>query len=860
MALPVPNLDDRDFHELMEEARRLVAQGCPDWPHLAPGDPGTVLLEVFAHLTETLIYRLNRLPEKVYVELLRLIGARLEPPVAASTTLRFSRSQESTRAIEIPRGTRVVAERAGEDQEAPVFVTSQLVILGEGQLEVDVTAWQGELIAAELVGLGTGLPGQVQRVQRPPITAPTDSEQDLVVAVEALTSELDERARAIPHGDKVFQIWQEVENFANVRAHAHVYTLDRASGTVQFSPAARWQDQDGVLDDVPKALTEVPKSEREIRVWYRRGGGDGGNVASGALQTLLDPIPGVEVTNPRAATGGRNAESLQNALIRGPQQLHGLERVVKSKDFERVAIRSSGAVARARALTLARLWSHAVPGTVQVVLVPDLPLARKSEGHITAELMAEYENESALQQIAATLNERRPLGTQCVVQWGRYKTVSVAARIVVYREEDPMALRRRVTRRLHRMIQPLPNDLVPKGWGFGETLRTSHIYDMILSEPGVKFADRIQLLVNHVANDVRALAADHFQPRTWYVSGRDVVLRSLNDGNGWELVARFEGCQIRDLCAHPELPGFVAAAARTQEDDRTELFVSEDCGENWRPAAQTPHEVEGMAWLPGRQVPTLLLASDDGLLQVSIEPDGFEVAEVPVLAGDSDRAGFYSVEAWVDVHGSVWVALAAQRLGGIFLSRQGGQPRTFQPFGLRGKDIRSLSVQEDGPNAWLWAAVAAAGNQKGKGCFRRYLTELSSEGWLAFSEGWEAGSCHRVAFQGTQVLAASHRAGVMRLESSHDQPVWQPAAVATSGLPPRDRGRLVPVRCLAVDASGSWIFAGGSKGMFRSGDGGESYESLSKKEFDQVTLPETWLFCSGKHDVEVVTEDEAEEY
>lgn len=99
MSLTPPNLDDRDFHELMEEARRIVAQGCPEWTDLSPGDPGWVVLEVFAHLTEVLIYRLNRLPEKVYVELLRLIGARLAPPVSASTVLRFSRSQDSSRAI-----------------------------------------------------------------------------------------------------------------------------------------------------------------------------------------------------------------------------------------------------------------------------------------------------------------------------------------------------------------------------------------------------------------------------------------------------------------------------------------------------------------------------------------------------------------------------------------------------------------------------------------------------------------------------------------------------------------------------------------------------------------------------------------
>ncbi len=862
MSLTVPNLDDRDFYELMEEARRIVGEKCPEWSDLSPGDPGLVILEVFAHLTEVLIYRLNRLPEKVYVELLRLVGARLEPPVSASVVLRFSRSQESSRSIEIPRGTRVMADRAGDDQEAPVFVTSKLVTLVEGEDHVDVTALQGELVIAELVALGTGLPGQVHRIQRPPITAQAGSERDLVVAIEALPHELDERARAIPHGDKVFRIWVEVDSFANIGAEPHIYKTDRASGLLQFAPAARWLDEQDRLEQVPRALAAVPKADREIRVWYRRGGGDVGNVAAGTLTALLDPIPGVEVTNPQPATGGRNLESLQNALIRGPQQLHGLERVVKSKDFERVAIRSSGAVARARALTLARLWSHAVAGTVQVVVVPDLPLAIKAEGRITAEIMVEHETEDARLQILDALNERRPLGTACLVQWGRYKAVSVVARIVVYREENPIALRRRVLDRLYRTIQPLPNDYVPDGWGFGETLRASHIYDMILSEPGVKFADGIRLRVNHVPDEARALVADCFQPRCWYVSGGDSLLRSINDGNGWERVACFEGEQIRDVRSHPEHPGRVAVATRPRDAQKAVLYVSEDCGETWRTAAETGFEVEGMAWLPGRQTPTILLASDEGLFQVSLERHGPELAEVPVYPGGSgdDRTGFYAVQTSVDAHGNVLVAVSAQRAGGVYLSRQGGQPRTFQLLGLRGEDIRFLAIQAEGPSSWLWAAVAAAGNQKGKGCYRWYLSELTPEGWRAFDVGWTAGSCHGLAFQGTRVLAASHRAGVMRLDASSDKPAWQPSAVATSGLPPRDRGRLVPVHTVVVDPGGKWIFAGGPEGVFRSGDGGDRYEALSHRDFDKVTLPETWLFCSGEHEIEVVTEDEAEEY
>ncbi len=50
MALKSPNLDDRDFNQMVEEARRLIVRACPQWTDLSPHDPGMVLLELFAHL------------------------------------------------------------------------------------------------------------------------------------------------------------------------------------------------------------------------------------------------------------------------------------------------------------------------------------------------------------------------------------------------------------------------------------------------------------------------------------------------------------------------------------------------------------------------------------------------------------------------------------------------------------------------------------------------------------------------------------------------------------------------------------------------------------------------------------------
>ena len=83
MALPVPNLDDRRFQDLVDDAKRLVQQRCPEWTDHNVSDPGVTLIELFAWMTDQLVYRLNRVPDRNYVKFLELIGVSLYPPTAA---------------------------------------------------------------------------------------------------------------------------------------------------------------------------------------------------------------------------------------------------------------------------------------------------------------------------------------------------------------------------------------------------------------------------------------------------------------------------------------------------------------------------------------------------------------------------------------------------------------------------------------------------------------------------------------------------------------------------------------------------------------------------------------------------------
>src|SRR4026208_1611769 len=137
MALPVPNLDDRRFQDLVHEAKRLVQQKCPEWTDQNVSDPGVTLIELFAWMTDQLIYRLNRVPDRNYVKFLELIGVTLFPPTAARTDVTFWLSGPQPDVVRIAAGTPVATIRTETDEaiavattEEPALTPSSLAQLG----------------------------------------------------------------------------------------------------------------------------------------------------------------------------------------------------------------------------------------------------------------------------------------------------------------------------------------------------------------------------------------------------------------------------------------------------------------------------------------------------------------------------------------------------------------------------------------------------------------------------------------------------------------------------------------------------------------------------------------------------------
>src|SRR4051794_32044053 len=122
MVLPAPDLDDRRFQDLVDDAKRLVQQRCPTWTDHNVSDPGVTLIEAYAQMVDQLIYRLNRVPERTYVKFLELIDVQLRPPSAAHGEVTFWLSAPQPQPVVVRAGTEVATPRT--DVAAPIVFTT----------------------------------------------------------------------------------------------------------------------------------------------------------------------------------------------------------------------------------------------------------------------------------------------------------------------------------------------------------------------------------------------------------------------------------------------------------------------------------------------------------------------------------------------------------------------------------------------------------------------------------------------------------------------------------------------------------------------------------------------------------------
>jgi predicted phage baseplate assembly protein len=611
MTLPVPTLDDRRFQDIVDEAKRLIPRYCPEWTDHNLSDPGITLIELFAWMTEMILYRVNQVPDKHYTKFLELMGIRLFGPASARAELLFWLSAPQPATVKVPAGTQVGTIRT-EQEESVVFMTDDDLLIvvptlshcmtsvGGAQYEdhwddlrapggavtcfrsakpedavyfgfaqslagnlirmeikaslegvgVDPKrppwaweAWTGEQwlparilrdetgglnvdgaivllvpsdhqpltvgpsraywvrcrmtapepdqpayrnspkvaslsvtslggaqaahhaqpMPREIMGRSDGTPGQAFAVRRTPVLPRVKTE-----AVVVRTSE----------GS---YIWTEVADFSGSGPEDRHVTWDSTTGEIRFGPSVRYPDGRTVQHGA------IPPIDAEVLVTgYRFGGGTRGNVGAGTLTVLKTSIPFIaRVENPETARGGVDAETVDNAKIRGPMSLRTAQRAVTLQDFERLTLEAGPTVARARCLAPLQPG-----GPVRVLIIPrvDIPPERLSLDDLALP-------EELVADVSTYLEDRRVLTTTVEIGTPFYQGLTVVARVRGGAGAEPELLRDRLLDSLYAYINPLVGGPEGDGWPFGRELNVGEVFALLAGVEGVLGVEEVRVFL-----------------------------------------------------------------------------------------------------------------------------------------------------------------------------------------------------------------------------------------------------------------------------------------------------------------------------------------------------------------------------
>jgi predicted phage baseplate assembly protein len=131
MGLDVPELDDTDYEELMDEAQKLLPAYSDAWTNYNPQDPGITILETLAWLTDSYVYQQNSVTDDHRRKYLALMGEGPRPPTAASAQLSLAQPTDET-PLRIAAGTQLTVVD-GSDAEK-TFETDEGVVLSGAKI------------------------------------------------------------------------------------------------------------------------------------------------------------------------------------------------------------------------------------------------------------------------------------------------------------------------------------------------------------------------------------------------------------------------------------------------------------------------------------------------------------------------------------------------------------------------------------------------------------------------------------------------------------------------------------------------------------------------------------------------------
>ncbi|NMG49715.1 putative baseplate assembly protein [Azoarcus communis] len=326
----------------------------------------------------------------------------------------------------------------------------------------------------ELLGSGSGQPGQIYRLANAPVLI--DSTRPVRLQVEE---------------SGVWTEWQRVDDFDASTADDRHFRIDAEAGIASFG-------------------TRYPQTGERIRVLaYHWGGGSAGNVPAAAIDRLGDTLAGptpalpmlrphqteLKLSNPLPAGGGVDAESLESALARIPATLRRNHRAVARDDFAELALQTPTVeLGRAECLPLFHAPSKSPrPGAVSVVVWP----ARDVQ-HPDAPLPDARE----LTEVCAWLDRWRLVTTELYVIPPTYRRIAIAVAVKVAPGYGLDAVRDWVETLLRQYLAPLP-PYGPdgRGWPLGRRLLGRELEGVTMQVEGLEYIEALRVDVAHTLAD-----------------------------------------------------------------------------------------------------------------------------------------------------------------------------------------------------------------------------------------------------------------------------------------------------------------------------------------------------------------------
>jgi predicted phage baseplate assembly protein len=397
-------------------------------------------------------------------------------------------------------------------------------------LGATIPATHSVRVDQEMLGHSNGEPGQSFVCKHQPLLTLSAGE---TVEVEELRE-----------GEVVFVPWTQVIDFSASTHFDRHFVLDSASGTVLFGPSVR--QPDGTVIQYGR----IPESGRDVRfTHYRYGGGVGGNLPNGALNTLTQSLAYVSrVSNLVRAVGGRDQETLDEMKLRAQRELQAQRRAVTAQDYEQFTQNATRSVARAKCLT-PNDPANGSAGTVTVLVVPAVADALAMNGIASLHLTDEFQS-----IIRSYLDQYRLLTSSLHIREPKYVGVKVKARIVPEDFHQPAHVQQRVIEELNRYLTPLVmDDKKPilqmtekwEGWPFGRDLFLAEVISLIQQVPQVKYVLDVSVTSRSVVPiEEKKLFDDTPAPELFPV---DKVLLVPEDGLICSLDHEIEIISVQDM-------------------------------------------------------------------------------------------------------------------------------------------------------------------------------------------------------------------------------------------------------------------------------------------------------------------------